>query len=717
MKTKSDKNKNGDSDPETRPEKPALGNRPPPPAAIVPKSVDGPRPPGWNSQPRRHGSSRFNVHHHNQELVKLPPIKGRGPVRPPPQLAPVRRRRLPLGCRCRPPPAMVHAGPAARAPCRAMFAAAEAKPRRAVSPLGIPKSPSFHSGLDLVANQGAKRSESVSDVARAFRVALFGMEGPAPAKAPSPPPAIATVAASPERPPAPTNDKESLMVQLPLLKDAPAAEREQLFVRKLQQCCLLFDFADEPLSDLKWKEVKRAALLEMVEYVTSQRGVITEAIYPEAVNMFAINLFRTLPPSSNPNGAEFDPEEDEPTLEAAWPHLQLVYELFLRLLESPDFQPNIAKKYIDQKFVLQLLELFDTEDPRERDFLKTTLHRIYGKFLVLRAYIRKQINNVFYRFIYETEHHNGIAELLEILGSIINGFALPLKEEHKLFLLRVLLPLHKVKSLSVYHPQLAYCVVQFLEKDPSLTQPVVRALLKYWPKTHSPKEVMFLNEMEEILDVIEPAEFQKIMDPLFRQLAKCVSSPHFQVAERALYYWNNEYIMSLMADNAAHVLPLMFPALYRNTKSHWNKTIHGLVYNALKLFMEMNQKLFDECTQQYKQEKHKERERLMQREELWQKLEERAAGNPAARALPRAPPGPPAAPPGAPAAPPGAPGDAPADPALPRLDAETIEAARKQKYNASKPLLRKKSELPAERGAAPAPAEPRRAAPPDAGAC
>lgn len=35
------------------------------------------------------------------------------------------------------------------------------------------------------------------------------------------------------------------------------------------------------------------------------------------------------------------------------------------------------------------------------------------------------------RFIFETERHNGVAELLEILGSIINGFALPLKEEHK----------------------------------------------------------------------------------------------------------------------------------------------------------------------------------------------------------------------------------------------------------------------------------------------
>uniref|UniRef100_A0A8B9XGG6 Serine/threonine-protein phosphatase 2A 56 kDa regulatory subunit n=1 Tax=Bos mutus grunniens TaxID=30521 RepID=A0A8B9XGG6_BOSMU len=455
------------------------------------------------------------------------------------------------------------------------------------------------------------------------------------------------------------------------IRDVPPADQEKLFIQKLRQCCVLFDFVSDPLSDLKWKEVKRAALSEMVEYITHNRNVITEPIYPEVVHMvshsmsvlllhplvFAVNMFRTLPPSSNPTGAEFDPEEDEPTLEAAWPHLQLVYEFFLRLLESPDFQPNIAKKYIDQKFVLQvrprlaeatdcviyaesitmslsvffslkLLELFDSEDPRERDFLKTTLHRIYGKFLGLRAYIRKQINNIFYRFIYETEHHNGIAELLEILGSIINGFALPLKEEHKIFLLKVLLPLHKVKSLSVYHPQLAYCVVQFLEKDSTLTEPVVMALLKYWPKTHSPKEVMFLNELEEILDVIEPSEFVKIMEPLFRQLAKCVSSPHFQVAERALYYWNNEYIMSLISDNAAKILPIMFPSLYRNSKTHWNKTIHGLIYNALKLFMEMNQKLFDDCTQQFKAEKLKEKLKMKEREEAWVKIENLAKANP-----------------------------------------------------------------------------------------
>jgi len=105
---------------------------------------------------------------------------------------------------------------------------------------------------------------------------------------------------------------------------------------------------------------------------------------------------------------------------------------------------------------------------------------------------------VFFQFVYETEHFNGIAELLEILGryklppsanchgrfpdgSIINGFALPLKEEHKLFLTRVLLPLHKAKSLVLYHPQLAYCIVQFLEKDPGLTEEVHNPLP---PKTN-----------------------------------------------------------------------------------------------------------------------------------------------------------------------------------------------------------------------------------------
>ena len=44
-----------------------------------------------------------------------------------------------------------------------------------------------------------------------------------------------------------------------------------------------------------------------------------------------------------------------------------------------------------------------------------------------------------------------------------------------------------------------------------------------------------------------------------------------QVAERALYFWNNEYVVSLIEENSDVILPIMFDCLYRISKEHWNK--------------------------------------------------------------------------------------------------------------------------------------------------
>ena len=73
---------------------------------------------------------------------------------------------------------------------------------------------------------------------------------------------------------------------------------------------------------------------------------------------FSSNLFRSIPPPVNPSGDAYDPEEDEPVLELAWPHLQIVYEFFLRFVESPDFNTNIAKRFIDTGFVLSVGGIF-----------------------------------------------------------------------------------------------------------------------------------------------------------------------------------------------------------------------------------------------------------------------------------------------------------------------------------------------------------------------
>lgn len=44
-------------------------------------------------------------------------------------------------------------------------------------------------------------------------------------------------------------------------------------------------------------------------------------------------------------------------MEAAWPHLQVVYEFFLRFIESQDLNVAAAKPYIDSRFVLQVRAL------------------------------------------------------------------------------------------------------------------------------------------------------------------------------------------------------------------------------------------------------------------------------------------------------------------------------------------------------------------------
>lgn len=317
---------------------------------------------------------------------------------------------------------------------------------------------------------------------------------------------------------------------LPSFKDVPSSEKQNLFLKKLNLCCVIFDFTD-PTKHLKEKEIKRQTLLELVDYVTSANSKFPEIVMQEIAKMVSVNIFRsaTTTPRENRVLEAFDLEEEEPIMDPAWSHLQIVYELFLRFVQSSETDAKLAKRYVDTSFVLKLLDLFDSEDPREREYLKMILHRVYGKFMVHRPFIRKAINNIFYQFIYETEKHSGIAELLEILGSIINGFALPLKEEHKLFLVRALIPLHKPKTISMYHQQLSYCITQFVEKDCKLADTVIRGLLKYWPVTNSAKEVMFLGELEEILEATQPAEFQKCMVPLFRQIARCLSSSHFQV--------------------------------------------------------------------------------------------------------------------------------------------------------------------------------------------
>jgi serine/threonine-protein phosphatase 2A regulatory subunit B' len=143
-----------------------------------------------------------------------------------------------------------------------------------------------------------------------------------------------------------------------------------------------------------------------------------------------------------------------------------------------------------------------------------------------------------------------------------------------------------------------------------------------------PPQVLFLNEVEEILEMVQSQQFQVIMVPLFDRIALCVGSPHFQVAERALFLWNNEYIVSLIASSREAVLPRVFEALYTNSRNHWNSTVHGLTCNVVKLFMEMDSTLFDKCSQEYREKSEKEEKEKQKSEDEWKEMEKKCEAKP-----------------------------------------------------------------------------------------
>eukprot|EP00456_Euglypha_rotunda_P072744 TRINITY_DN6593_c0_g1_i6.p1 TRINITY_DN6593_c0_g1~~TRINITY_DN6593_c0_g1_i6.p1 ORF type:complete len:256 (-),score=15.60 TRINITY_DN6593_c0_g1_i6:17-784(-) len=165
-----------------------------------------------------------------------------------------------------------------------------------------------------------------------------------------------------------------LLKPIKTFAEVPATEVVALFLQKLRLCAVLFVWhGADAADDVKAKDVKRQQLLELVEYIGKNKEVWQPEVLEATVEMVAANLFRSLPPkahegiaSSSSSEPKSENDEDDPVFEPSWPHLQIVYEFFLRFIVSSDIDIKTLKRYINGAFVLRLLDLFDSEDHREK---------------------------------------------------------------------------------------------------------------------------------------------------------------------------------------------------------------------------------------------------------------------------------------------------------------------------------------------------------------
>ncbi|XP_040383649.1 serine/threonine protein phosphatase 2A 57 kDa regulatory subunit B' alpha isoform-like [Oryza brachyantha] len=421
---------------------------------------------------------------------------------------------------------------------------------------------------------------------------------------------------------------------------SPEPEADSL-ISKIESCGRVFTFGDDAAGECgEEREAKREALAEVLAAVRAsgkQPLGLDHRVMVALVKMVAANLFRAMPPSAYPSSLPplpdvLDDEVPVMVLLPSWPHLSLVYDVLLAAVTAAD--ARTLRNHIDRGFLAGLVALFASEDPRERDRLKTVYHMLYSKLTAERASMRRSMAATLLRFVYEAspagERHCGVGELLEICGSIINGFAVPLKEEHRAFLARVLLPLHRTRWVHAYHRQLAYCVLQFVHKEPSLADAVVRDILRHWPATNCQKEVLLIDELEEIVEILDQQQFDKLAVPVCSRIARCVSSCSSQVAERALYVWNNERFVAMASAAGAEamerrILPAFVASMESNLEVHWSRCVQQVTASVRALLDRVAPGAYDRCAAALAARRSEAETEAAVRRARWRRLELAAA--------------------------------------------------------------------------------------------
>lgn len=411
---------------------------------------------------------------------------------------------------------------------------------------------------------------------------------------------------------------------LPALKwDSPGLNQEELFLQKLQQCCVIYDFKFSEL-DTYEKDLKIESLNNMLNYIVKARDILTKRVHDAIVQMVSHNLFRSLSCNIFENLTR---EPTDPILDDAWPHLELVYNVFLSFLESVDFKASSIEHIINQNFILKMLRPFDSPDPRERGFVKWVIFHIYCKFPKLRNFIEQQICNTIYDFIYVSEDYNGLSELLWVMSSIFDYCFTGVDEKRERYLLRILLPLHKVASISSLFSQLVNAIELYLLRDAGLIEPVLCAMIRFWPKTCTQKEVMFIDAIDDYLSMTNASHFANIYERVFTHMSRVITSPHSEVADHALSLFINNNILSLIRPHNAKIMPIILPSLISVTKEHWSPVTLKRAHTAMEFFLLNDSSLFYVLMTKHKMQKELERKRQREREHVWKKLEEIAASN------------------------------------------------------------------------------------------
>lgn len=80
----------------------------------------------------------------------------------------------------------------------------------------------------------------------------------------------------------------------------------------------------------------------------------------------------------------------------------------------------------------------------------------------------------------------------------------------------------------------------------------------------------------------------------------------------------------MISKNREVILPIIYPALERNTRWHWNQNVLNVTMNVRKMFHDMDETLLLACQNNFEEEEEKRAATEERRRHMWEQLEQSA---------------------------------------------------------------------------------------------
>lgn len=387
----------------------------------------------------------------------------------------------------------------------------------------------------------------------------------------------------------------------PRLVDAIASELPDLFYTKCKQCCQICDFTAENQADNISK--KTQILNDILNVVMDQDKValLRQEDYLILFKCFRYNVIRTTPPPLKiwftPAVMDFELDRIE---EVGWLHLELFYNILFTFINNRKFNPNLCE---DQpiKLITGILLMFQSPDNREREKVMKTFHALYKTFSNIRSTARVLVAKIFEVLIFSPDARLGAQELLTVLNPIIAGFHTPLSESNTQFFIDILLPLHRCSYFHLFHNALVNAIVTYINKDSRLVICVIKTIQKYWPHTAPTKQLIFLNELDSMMQFLSIEQFYVVHKEISRIINQCMETQNFAIIEQTLMLWQNPHFIKLIRHYSTLMYPKIISSIYKTAMDNWSSEVRNLGLLTMRSLKDISPEAFQRASMSFKQ--------------------------------------------------------------------------------------------------------------------